>query len=395
MEKSCPNLSQSLPPLQSSRISCSKSRSKRNNRSSKLNSHHSHSSSHSQNSNLVHSHPITSLLSPSNSSHSLSHSKDISLLLSPSSQCTNLLPQLTRPLPCHEPHPALNLKCSPQLLKFLLKYLQHLNDPHLMSQLCPLCPVSIHAGLRLGSEISVRWSVNAVQVSKKPMTFATHSASQDSWVSMNFAGATVPKISKAMELFAKSPSQWAEAGALRLCARAAKSGAFCGIPSVLRATTQKAAVFAPLIVPQEWETMANNVKKRATQGKTLILWSAQKVKNRKVSCVTTLVDPDKKDPTMFVGVNALQVLNSAAFSVLNTEKLALPISPASARILSHQSLHSKKAWVQAKDKCQTICWPIFRKKLTTTKCCTLHLSKKCSRWDLDFRTHFALHLVDR
>ena len=302
-----------------------------------------------------------------------------------------------RPLLCHELHPALNLRCnsSPKLLRFLLKYLQHLNNHHPMSQLSPLCPVSIHAGSRLGSVISARWSVNAVLASKKLMTSATHSARQDLVVSMNFAGATVPRISKAMELFAKSPSQWAEAGALRPCARAAKSGAFCGIPSALKATTQKVAVFAPLTVLQEWETMASNAKRRATQGKTLILWSAQKAKNRKVSCVMTLVDLGKMDLTMFVGVNALQVLNSVAFSVLNMEKLALPISPASARILSLQSLLSKKAWVQAKAKCQTTCWPIFRKRLTTTKCSMLHPSNRCFRWVQDFRSHSAQHLVDR
>lgn len=212
-----------------------------------------------------------------------------------------------------------------------------------MSQLSPLCPVSIHAGSRLGSEISARWLVNAVLALKKLMTSATHSARQVSWALMNFAGATVPKISKVMELFARNPSQWAGAGALRQCAKVVKSGASCGILSVLRATIQKAAAFAPLTAPQEWETMACNAKRRATQGKIHILWSALKAKNRKVSCATILVELGKMDPTMFVGANALQVLNSVAFSVLNMEKLALPISPASAKILSLQSLLSKRA----------------------------------------------------
>ncbi len=147
--------------------------------------------------------------------------------------------------------------------------------------------------------------MNAVLVLKKLMTFATHSARQALLVSMNFVGATVLKTSKAMEPIAKSLSQWEEVGALRLCARAAKSGVFFGIQSVLKATTQKDAAFAPLIAPMEWEMMASNAKKSSIQGKTLILWSAQKVKNRKVSCATTLVELDNLDPTMFVGANAL------------------------------------------------------------------------------------------
>lgn len=113
--------------------------------------------------------------------------------------------------------------------------------------------------------------MSAALGSRKLTIFAILSAKMISRESMNFAGATAQEILKAMELSARSQRQLEEAGALRRCARVAKSGAFCGTPSAPKAITLKAAACAHRTVLKAWEMKASSALNQAIQGRILIL----------------------------------------------------------------------------------------------------------------------------
>jgi hypothetical protein len=116
-----------------------------------------------------------------------------------------------------------------------------------------------------------------------------------------------------MALSVRSQKLLVEDGDRRLCARVARNGAFFGTLSAPRDITQRAAVFAHLIVPLEWEMRANSARRKATPDRTHTLWSAPMARSRKDSCAMILAAQDKKVLTMFAGVLALQAPNSVVF----------------------------------------------------------------------------------